>query len=75
LKKKEVRTMLEIIATVWLYTTATLGFTIALPGDAFFWIVDTVVASSECAKWEGASEYLLKGHWTERPWRPACPPE
>lgn len=70
-----VRIMLETLATVWLYAVATLGFTITLPADALFWMLDSVEGSSECVKWEGPSEYLLKGHWTQRPWRPACPQE
>lgn len=67
--------MLEAIAAVWLYGAAAVGFTVTLPADALFWILDSAVGSSECAKWQGPSEYLVKGHWTERPWRPACPPE
>jgi hypothetical protein len=59
------------------YAAAVLGFVIGLPGELFFWTVDTVqmtMKPSEICRSadQTAGDYLMKGHWTEAPWRPVC---
>jgi len=56
---------------------AVLGFVVGLPGELFFWTVDTVQMSMKpeetCRPAEQTiGDYLVKGHWTEAPWRPVC---
>ncbi|WP_447973902.1 hypothetical protein [Nitrospira sp. Kam-Ns4a] len=63
-----------------LYTAAAvLGFMATLPGDAFFWMVDTVQMMQKEEVCRPADQtlrdYLVKGYWTEAPWRPACKEE
>lgn len=58
---------------------ALLAFIIGLPGEALFWTVDTVhmIQGDEVCrpKDQTVSDYFMKGHWTEAPWRPVCKEE
>jgi hypothetical protein len=68
--RKEVRTMV-------FYAVAVIGFVVGLPGELFFWGVDSVqmmVKHEETCKSadQTIGDYLVKGHWTEAPWRPVC---
>jgi len=58
---------------------AILGFVVTLPGDAFFWMVDTVQMMHKedlCRPADQTlSDYFVKGHWTEAPWRRVCKEE
>jgi hypothetical protein len=59
---------------------AALGFVIGLPGELFFWTIDTAEMSMKseeiCRPAEQTvGDYLVKGHWTEAPWRPVCKQE
>lgn len=58
---------------------AVLAFVIALPGEAIFWTIDTVqmLQNNEVCrpKDQTLTDYLVKGHWTEAPWRPVCKEE
>jgi hypothetical protein len=55
---------------------AVLGFVIGLPGELFFWTVDTARGMMDpeiCRPADQTfSNYLVKGHWTEAPWRSVC---
>jgi hypothetical protein len=59
-----------------LYVAAVLGFVIGLPGEGFFLTVDTARGMTNpeiCRPAEQTlSDYQLKGHWTEAPWRSVC---
>jgi hypothetical protein len=68
--RKEVRAMI-------FYAAAVLGFVIGLPGELFFWGVDSmqmIVKPEETCKPadQTIGDYLVKGHWTEAPWRSVC---
>jgi hypothetical protein len=59
---------------------AVLGFVIGLPGEALFWAVDSVQMMGKKGEIcrpadQTLSEYFVKGHWTEAPWRPVCKEE
>ena len=58
---------------------AVLVFVIGLPGEAFFWAIDSVQMMGKeqvCRPADQTmSEYFVKGHWTEAPWRPVCKEE
>jgi hypothetical protein len=58
---------------------AVVGFVVGLPGEVFFWGVDTVQMMQKpdvCRPADQTlSDYLVKGHWTEAPWRPVCKEE
>jgi len=58
---------------------AVVGFVIGLPGEVFFWGVDTVQMMQKEGVCRSAdqtlSDYFVKGHWTEAPWRPVCKEE
>ena len=62
-----------------LYAAAVLGFVIGLPGELFFWAVDSVQMAMKPGICQPADQtigdYLVKGHWTEAPWRPVCKEE
>jgi hypothetical protein len=68
-ERKEVRTMI-------FYSAAVLGFVIGLPGEVFFWTLDTVkgITDPEICRPadQTVGDYLVKGHWTEAPWRSVC---
>lgn len=55
---------------------AVLGFVIGLPGEIFFWTVDSLQMTQKeevCRPADQSlNDYFIKGHWTEAPWRPAC---
>ena len=60
-----------------IYTAiAVLGFVVGLPGEVFFWTVDTVrmMQKEEVCRPadQTLGDYFVKGHWTEAPWRPVC---
>ena len=61
------------------YAAATLGFIIGLPGELFFWAVDSVHMRKDPTICLPANQtigdYLAKGQWTEAPWRPVCKEE
>ena len=61
------------------YAAAALGFVIGLPGELFFWTVDTVqmtVKPEICREADQTiGDYLVHGHWTEAPWRRVCKEE
>jgi hypothetical protein len=67
------------VRTIMFYAAAVLGFVMGLPGELVFWGVDTVhmSMSSEICKPadQTIEDYLVKGHWTEAPWRPVCKEE
>jgi hypothetical protein len=58
------------------YAAAAFGFLISLPGDLFFWAVDSAQMIQDPAICRSADltigDYLVKGQWTNAPWRPAC---
>ena len=58
---------------------AVLGFVISIPGELFFWTVDSLqmIGNPEVCRPadQSLNEYLVKGHWTEAPWRPTCKEE
>jgi hypothetical protein len=58
------------------YAAAVLGFVMGLPGELFFWAVDSVHMSMEpeiChLADQTVGDYLVKGHRTEAQWRPVC---
>lgn len=65
-----------------IYTAiAVLGFVVGLPGEVFFWGVDTVQLVQKGSETvcrpadQTLNDYLVKGHWTEAPWRPVCKEE
>jgi hypothetical protein len=70
--KKEVRTMI-------FYAAAVLGFVVGLPGELLFWAIDSVQIMKDPAICQSADQtigdYLVKGRWTEAPWRPVCKEE
>ena len=61
------------------YAAALLGFVVALPGEMLFWTVDTVRMMQKEDVCRPADQtlgtYLVKGHWTEAPWRRVCKEE
>jgi len=62
---------------VFYTAVAVLGFVIGLPGEVVFWAIDTVEMSVKpdevCRSADQTlGDYLIKGHWTEAPWRPVC---
>jgi hypothetical protein len=62
-----------------IYAAAVLGFVMGLPGELFFWAVDSVQMAMKSGFCHPADQtvgdYLVKGHWTEAPWRPVCKEE
>jgi len=61
------------------YAAAVLGFVMGLPGELFSWAVDSVQMAMKPGLCQPADQtvrdYLVKGHWTEAPWRPVCKEE
>lgn len=61
------------------YAAAALGFIISLPGDLFFWAIDSAQMIQDPAICRSADltigDYLVKGQWTNAPWRPVCKEE
>ena len=61
------------------YAAAALGFVITLPGDLFFWTIDSAQMIQDPAICRSADQtigdYLIKGQWTNAPWRPVCKEE
>lgn len=58
---------------------ALVGFVVALPGEAFFWALDTarMMHNEEVCRPADQTlrDYLVQGHWTEAPWRRVCKEE
>jgi hypothetical protein len=61
------------------YAAAALGFVITLPGDLFFWAIDSAQMIQDPAICRSSDQtigdYLVKGQWTNAPWRPVCKEE
>jgi hypothetical protein len=60
------------------YAAAVLGFVIGLPGELAFWAVDSLEMLAHPTICQQADQtlgdYLVKGHWTEAPWRQLTEP-
>jgi len=59
---------------------AVVGFVLSLPGDAVFWTLATVqmmMKNEEVCRPADQTirDYVVKGHWTEAPWRRVCKEE